>query len=98
METISPPHFHPRSAPPQERQIKHTNRFFPVIRGLPQVFSVYLFTDLYGKGEFLKKKLALKGMIRKFLNMVEVHIDGLRHPNICLFVTLLCVSVPLSII
>jgi hypothetical protein len=30
------------------------------------------------------KIVAFKGMIRKCLNMVAVHIEGLRHPSICL--------------
>jgi hypothetical protein len=32
--------------------------------------------------------VAFKGKIRNFLNMVAVHIEGPRHPPICLFGTL----------
>jgi hypothetical protein len=40
---------------------------------------------------FFSKVVAFKGTIRKFLNMVAVHIEGPSHPPICLFITpLLC--------
>jgi hypothetical protein len=50
--------------------------------------------DLYSEDEILTyivkvnfwKIVAFKGMIRKFLNMVAVHIEGMRHPLlVCLF-------------
>jgi hypothetical protein len=44
--------------------------------------------------ENFSKIVAFKGTIRKFLNIVAVHIEGLRHPAICLFDTLFGVNVP----
>jgi hypothetical protein len=42
------------------------------------------------------KVVAFKGTIRKFkYTVVAAHIEGLRHPPVCLFKTLFCVSVPL---
>jgi hypothetical protein len=43
----------------------------------------------------LFKIIAFKWTIRKILNMLTVHIEGIRHPFICLLDTLFCVSVPL---
>jgi hypothetical protein len=44
------------------------------------------------------KILAFEGTIRKFLNMVAVHIEGSMHPPICLFETLFRVSVPVKLL
>jgi hypothetical protein len=41
------------------------------------------------------KIVPFKRAIRKFLNMVAAHIEGLRYPPICLFETLFRVNVPL---
>jgi hypothetical protein len=38
--------------------------------------------DLYIEGEFFKNRVAFKGTIRNFLNMVAVHIEGSKHPPI----------------
>jgi hypothetical protein len=38
--------------------------------------------------------IAFKEMSRKFLNMVAAHIEGLRHPPICLFDTLFSCQCP----
>jgi hypothetical protein len=40
--------------------------------------------------------VAFKRTIRKFLNIVAAHFEGLRHLQICLFVTLFCANFPLS--
>jgi hypothetical protein len=44
--------------------------------------------------ENFKNCLAFKETIRKFLNMIAVHIKSSRHPPICLFETVFRASVP----
>jgi hypothetical protein len=106
--TVSPPIFRLRSAHPQKRQIKTYIPVFRVMCGRPQAFYRDLRSAtivVYG-GQRIKflfiianvnfsKIVAFKGTIRKFLNTAAVHIEGLRHPPMCLFDTLSCVSVPL---
>jgi hypothetical protein len=92
--TGGPSIFHLRSAPPQKRQVKMyklvffwwsaaCHRLFPEIFGLPPklIMGSKGWTFIYiVKGNF-SKIVYFKGTIRKFLNMVAAHIEGLRHPH-----------------
>jgi hypothetical protein len=51
---------------------------------------------LYIVKVIFSKNLAFKGTIRIFLNMLAVHIEGPRHPIICLFSTLYSCHCPLN--
>jgi hypothetical protein len=44
------------------------------------------------------KIVTSKGTIRKFFNMVAVHIEGSRHPPICLIETLFSCQCPFKLI
>jgi hypothetical protein len=82
--------------------------FFRVICGLPQAF----YKDMRPATFFIvgakdliyfylvnvnfSKIVAFKGTIRIFLNMVAVHIEGLKHPPICLFDTLFSFQCPFN--
>jgi hypothetical protein len=44
--------------------------------------------SVYTENVIFSNVVAFTGTIRKFLNMVAVHIEGRRHPPICLFSTL----------
>jgi hypothetical protein len=52
--------------------------------------------SIYTVNVNFSKIVAFKRTIRKFLNIVAVDIEGLRHPSSCLFDTLFRVSVPLK--
>jgi hypothetical protein len=107
--TVSPPIFRLRSAHPQKRQIKTYRPVFRVMCGRPQAFYRDLRSAtivVYG-GQRIKflfiianvnfsKIVAFKGTIRKFLNTAAVHIEGLRHPPMCLFDTLFLCKCPFN--
>jgi hypothetical protein len=72
------------------------HRSFPLICGLLPLSFVGAKDDFSidkVKVNFWKIT-SFKGMIRKFLNMVAVHIEGIRHPLICLFDTLFSIQCP----
>jgi hypothetical protein len=94
--TVRPPIFHLRSVPHRRGRSKSTNRFFLLICGLPQAFSIHLrsATIVYIGGAkdkiniYIVNVIFLKivVLIRKFLNVGAAHIEGLRYPLICLLV------------
>jgi hypothetical protein len=106
--SVRPPTFRLRSAPPQERPVKtFIPVFFRLICGLPQAFyrdmrsativimgGKWLKFHLYSACEF-SKIVAFKGMIRKFLYIVAVHIEGLGILPYAYYTQFFRVSVPL---
>jgi hypothetical protein len=106
--TIVLPIFRVRLAPPLERQVKtYKPGCLGDLRsatgllqrsaachhhykgGAKDKISIYIVNRNFSK------IVAFERIIRKVLNMVDVHAEGLRYPPICLFDIIFCVSVPL---